>query len=72
MSSVVATGLFTLGGVIVGGLLNFFVMAGIEERRGRRALRTTARIIGEEVATNKGILTATLEVGDWTPMVTPR
>ena len=68
VSVALTTGLFTLLGVIVGGCLNYAVTTAIEERRGRRALRTTARIVGEELGTNGAIVTATIEFGRWTPM----
>lgn len=68
MSSEVAGGVFALAGVAVGGLLNYLVTTAIEERRGRRALKTSARILGEEVGTNLAIVSAALEVGDWSPV----
>ena len=68
MSATVASGVFALAGVVIGGLLNFLVTTAIETRRGRRAMRTSARIVGEEVGTNLAIVRAALEVGDWTPV----
>ena len=68
MSPEVAGGVFALAGVAVGGLLNYLVTTAIEERRGRRALKTSARIVGEEVGTNLAIVSAALEVGDWSPV----
>lgn len=68
MSPEVASGVFALAGVVVGGLLNYLVTTAIEERRGRRALRTSARIVGEEVGTNLAIVSAALKVGNWSPV----
>lgn len=68
MSTTVASGVFALAGVVIGGLLNYLVTTAIEERRGRRAMRTSARIVGEEVGTNLAIVGAALEVGDWRPV----
>jgi hypothetical protein len=68
LSATVAGGVFALAGVAIGGLLNYLVTTAIEERRGRRAMRTSARIVGEEVGTNLSIITSALEFGDWTPV----
>lgn len=68
MSAATASGVFALAGVVIGGLLNFLVTTAIEARKGRKAIRTSARIVGEEVGTNLSIVTAALEVGDWTPV----
>ncbi len=68
MSSQVAGGVFALAGVAIGGLLNYLVTTVIEERRGRRALKTSARTVGEEIGTNLAIVSAALEVGDWSPV----
>ena len=64
MSAALTTGIFTLFGVLVGGLLNVVTTARADERRGRRALRTTARVVGTELVTNEAILTAIAE-GTW-------
>ena len=50
--------MFTLGGVIVGGMLNYVATAVLEKRRAAGALITTARIVGEELGTNAAALTA--------------
>lgn len=68
MDAVTASGVFALAGVVIGGLLNFLVTTAIDERGGRRAVRTSARIVGEEIGTNLAILNAALEFGDWTPV----
>jgi hypothetical protein len=68
LSAVTASGVFALAGVAIGGLLNYLATAAIEQRRGRKAMRTSARIVGEEVGTNLSITSAALEVGDWTPV----
>lgn len=60
--------MFALAGVAIGGLLNYLTTTAIEARKGRKAMRTSARIVGEEVSTNLSITTAALEVGDWTPV----
>jgi hypothetical protein len=68
MSAATASGVFALAGVIIGGLLNFLVTTAIDERGGRRAMRTSARIVGEEIGTNLAIVNSVLEFGDWTPV----
>jgi hypothetical protein len=68
MSPTVASGVFALVGVAVGSLINYLATTAIEERKGRRALRTSARIVGEEVGTNLAIAGAAIEIGDWSPV----
>lgn len=68
LSAATASGVFALAGVVIGGLLNYLVTTAIEVRKGRKAMRTSARIVGEEVGTNLSIAIAALEVGDWTPV----
>jgi hypothetical protein len=68
MSPEIASGVFALAGVAIGGLLNYLVTTAIEERRGKRAMRMSARIVGEEIGTNLAIVNSALEFGDWTPV----
>jgi hypothetical protein len=68
MSAATASGVFALAGVAIGGLLNYLVTTAIEERRGRKAMRTSARIVGEEIGTNLSIIDAALGFGNWTPV----
>jgi hypothetical protein len=62
LSATFAGGVFALAGVAIGGLLNYLVTTAIEERRGQQAMRTSARIVGEEVGTNLAIITSALEL----------
>jgi hypothetical protein len=61
MNASVVTGLFVLAGVVVGALLNTFVAAVAAELKGRRALKTTARIVGEEIGTNAAAITGMVD-----------
>jgi hypothetical protein len=68
MSQGVTTGVFTLGGVLAGGLINYLVTARLEARRGRRSLKATARLVSEEIDRTENILFACSQTGTWLPM----
>jgi hypothetical protein len=65
MSTAVATGLFTLGGVLIGGLVNYFATTRVEAVRARKQLRTAARLVGEEIEANYGSIGINLDSGSW-------
>lgn len=61
-------GIFALAGVVIGGLLNYVATAALERRREARALRVGARLVTEEIARDRAIIEAALEVGSWLPV----
>ncbi len=65
MSSGVTTGLFAIGGVIVGGGLNLASGMALDRRRERRSLRSAARLIHSELKTIEGDLNMALMLEHW-------
>jgi hypothetical protein len=64
MNDAILTGVFTLGGVIVGGLLNGGMTLWIERVRDRREARAAARLIRDELLSNKAGIEMALK-HDW-------
>lgn len=65
MSSGVTTGLFAIGGVIVGGGLNLVSGMVLDRRRERRNLRSAARLIHSELKLIEIVLGTVLSSGRW-------
>jgi hypothetical protein len=65
MSTAIATGLFTLGGVIVGGLINYFATSRTEAVRARKQVRTATRLVAEDIQHNLISVGADIEWESW-------
>jgi hypothetical protein len=68
MDSAVTTGIFTLGGVVVGGFTSGGVNYTLGRREERRAARAAARLVLEEAIQVRYALAAILEYGRWRPV----
>jgi|tagenome__1003787_1003787.scaffolds.fasta_scaffold20948766_5 hypothetical protein len=68
MSAAVTTGLFTLGGVIVGGSLNAVMSYALARRVERREARAAARLVIEELAQIRYALADVRDDGRWRPI----
>jgi hypothetical protein len=68
MDSAVTTGIFTLGGVVVGGFASGWVNYGLGRREERRTARAAARLVLEEATQITHVLAAILEYGRWRPI----
>lgn len=60
--------IFGLLGVIVGGVLNAVLAVVLDNRRSSAAVRTSARLVAEEIQSNGRTLYACLETGLWLAM----
>jgi hypothetical protein len=64
----VTAAIFGLIGVIVGGVLNAVVAVVFDSRRAALALRTSARLVAEEIQSNGRTLYACVQTGLWLAM----
>lgn len=65
---VILTGTFTLLGVGLGGALDSIGTTRAERRRNQNRLRTSARLVAEELDRSYQVIEASLQFGGWTPM----
>jgi hypothetical protein len=68
VDAAVITGVFTLGGVVAGGLASGTVNFGLARREERRSARAAARLVLEEATQIRYALAAILEHGQWRPI----
>jgi hypothetical protein len=68
VSNAVTTGLFALGGVLIGGGLNIAGAYSLERRTRRRAARTAARLVLIEVSEAGHLLLAAQHQQTWEPL----
>lgn len=65
MEIALLVGLFGLLGVIVGGVLNGFVAAGLEREREARLAMVTARLVQSDLLYIMALVTAEIRGGEW-------
>jgi hypothetical protein len=63
----VVSGIFGLGGVVLGGLLTVGTTYGLERRRAKRARDAAIRLAGAELTTTVSVVTTALDEGEWQP-----
>lgn len=65
IASALTTGVFTLGGVIVGGLLNSLVSLRLERRSDRRAARKALRLFGPQLTDAMWAIDRAIQAKEW-------
>jgi hypothetical protein len=60
-------GLLVLAGVLIGGLLNYWIQLGIERRRRTAQAKTAARLVMDELFWAASLLRTLVDAGIWEP-----